>query len=58
MAVAGDTVEVREGKVLINGAAVDEPFIAEAPLYTWGPATVPAGAVLVFGPCDTPPPPP
>ena len=49
VAVAGDTVEVRDGRLLVNGAAVDEPFINEPPLYTWGPATVPAGAVLVFG---------
>ena len=49
VAVAGDEVSVRDGQLYINGAAVEEPFIAERPLYEWGPATVPAGMVLVLG---------
>jgi signal peptidase I len=45
----GETVEVRRGQVLINGTALNEPYEAEAPRYTYGPVTVPEGKVLVLG---------
>ncbi len=45
----GDIVEVREGKVWLNGVAQSEPYIAAAPTYKYGPVTVPEGKVLVLG---------
>ncbi|PKM83386.1 MAG: signal peptidase I [Firmicutes bacterium HGW-Firmicutes-14] len=45
----GDTVEVRDGKVLINGESLEEPYIAQKPSYNIGPITIPEGAVFVMG---------
>jgi len=49
VAVEGDEVKVRGGKLYINGAKQDEPFTAEDAAYEFGPVTVPAGDVLVLG---------
>lgn len=49
VAVEGDEVMVRNGDLYINGQKVDEPYRNEPAQYSWGPRTVPAGAVLVFG---------
>lgn len=47
--LAGDTIEVRDGKVVINGEPQTEPYIADAPNYGMLPYTVPNGAVFVMG---------
>jgi signal peptidase I len=47
--VQGDEVEVKGGKLYINGAKQDEPFTAEDAAYDFGPVTVPSGNVLVLG---------
>lgn len=49
VAVEGDQVEVKGGKLYINGAKQDEPFTAEDAAYDFGPVTVPSGNVLVLG---------
>jgi signal peptidase I len=49
VAVGGDTVEVRGGRLLVNGVARVEPYIKEAPAYTLAPVAVPAGSVFVCG---------
>lgn len=50
IALPGDTVEVRDHRVFINGHTVEEPYLADRFIdYTWGPVTVPQGHVLVFG---------
>jgi len=49
VAVAGDTVEVKDGLLYVNGMAQDEPFTNEKPAYTLSPLTVPAGSVFVLG---------
>jgi signal peptidase I len=49
VAVAGDKVEVRAGRLFINGQAQDESFVAEEPAYVFGPVVVPTGNVLVLG---------
>ena len=45
----GETVEVRDCTVFINGEAMEEPYIQEKPSYTHGPETVPPGNYFVLG---------
>lgn len=49
VAIEGDTVEVKQGKLFVNGAPQNEPFIAEEPQYQFGPVIVPPGNVLCLG---------
>ena len=49
VAVQGDTVEVRKGKLVLNGVPMTEPFILEPPAYSLAPQTVPEGDVFVMG---------
>lgn len=49
VAVEGDEVLVRGGKLFINGNKQAEPFTAEDAAYDFGPVTVPTGNVLVLG---------
>jgi signal peptidase I len=49
IAVAGDVVEIRDGKLYLNGAVQDEPYIKEPTRYTLPPRTVPAGTLFVLG---------
>jgi len=49
VAVAGDSVEVRGGKLYVNGRAQDEAFINEQPAYALDRMVVPAGHVFVLG---------
>lgn len=45
----GETVEMKNGKVYINGKALVEPYLAEPLDYEFGPVTVPDDALLVLG---------
>jgi signal peptidase I len=45
----GDTVEVRDGLVFVNGGALDEKYILEKPTYSFGPEVVPDGQYFVLG---------
>lgn len=45
----GEQLEVRDGRLLRNGVAVDEPWRAEPIDYRFGPITVPDGSLLVLG---------
>jgi len=45
----GETVEMKDGNVYINGKALNEPYLAEAVNYEFGPVTVPDGCLLVLG---------
>jgi signal peptidase I len=47
--VPGDTVEVRDETVFINGAPLEEDYILSTPNYTYGPRTVPEGMYFVLG---------
>jgi len=47
--MAGDTIEVRDGKVYRNGVALDEPYIMEPMNYVYGPVKVPEGKLFVMG---------
>jgi signal peptidase I len=45
----GETLEVREGKVWINGEAIDEPYLREKPNYFFGPVEIPEDSYFVMG---------
>lgn len=44
----GDTVKIENGVVTINGKILEEPYIAQPPIYT-GEWVVPAGSLFVLG---------
>ena len=45
----GDTVEVKEGNLYINGTVTEESYISEEMRYEYGPITVPEDCVFVLG---------
>lgn len=52
----GDTVEIRDGQVLVNGEVLDQPYLEGVPTYCVagyacqvGPVEVPAGHIFVMG---------
>ncbi len=45
----GETVEVLNGRVYVNGKALNEDYVADRPEYQWGPQRVPDGSYLVLG---------
>jgi len=45
----GETVEVREGVVYVNGNPLDEEYIAEKPTRDFGPEMVPSGNYFMMG---------
>ncbi len=45
----GETLEVREGSVYINGQPLEEDYLAEPPDYEYGPITVPEGSYFMLG---------
>ena len=45
----GETIEVKGGKVYVNGQPIREKYIEEAPEYSYGPETVPEDQYLVLG---------
>jgi signal peptidase I len=47
--VPGDTVEVRDGTVFINGNPLQEDYVQATANYTYGPKTVPEGHYFVLG---------
>jgi signal peptidase I len=49
IALPGDTVEIRQGKVYVNGQFVDEAYINEVGNYSWPPRKMDAGEYFVLG---------
>ncbi|HUV05772.1 MAG TPA: signal peptidase I [Armatimonadota bacterium] len=50
IALPGETVEIHEGKVYINGRGIDEcPYVKNAPHGDFSPRKVPANHVFVLG---------
>lgn len=49
VAIEGDEVEVKKGKLYVNGDEQEEPFTAEDAQYEFGPVVVPPDNVLVLG---------
>jgi len=45
----GETVEVRDCAVYVDGGALEEPYILEKPAYTFPPDVVPPGHFFVLG---------
>ncbi|MEM6869303.1 MAG: signal peptidase I [Cyanobacteria bacterium P01_C01_bin.121] len=45
----GEEIEVSDGKVFVNGEALEEDYIQSPPVYTWGPDIVPEDEYLVLG---------
>jgi signal peptidase I len=50
IALGGETLEVRENRVYVDGSALDEPYLKEGSwMPDYGPVTVPEGQVFVMG---------
>ena len=49
VAVAGDEVQVRNGRLFINGMVQAEPYVSERMGYAMSSRTVPAGHLFVLG---------
>ncbi len=47
--IPGDTVEVRNGAVFINGIKLDEPYIMEPPVYIMAEKEIPDDSYFVLG---------
>ena len=45
----GETVEITDGIVLVNGEPLEEDYILSPPDYQWGPEEVPGQSYLVLG---------
>jgi signal peptidase I len=45
----GETVEVASGKVVVNGRALDEPYLAAPPNYTTAPLTLGPDEYFMLG---------
>lgn len=49
IALEGETVELRDNVVLVDGSAVDEPYVKTGDYPPYGPLVVPPGKVFVLG---------
>jgi signal peptidase I len=50
IAIGGETIEIRDNQVFVDGTALDEPYLREGSFMPdYGPFTVPEGQVFVMG---------
>ena len=49
IALPGDTVEIRDDAVYVNGQRLEEPYVKEAPAYTYPATVVPENHYFVLG---------
>ena len=50
IAVGGDSIEIRDNVIIVNGTAIDEPYLTRAVrMSDFGPLEIPAGHVFVMG---------
>ena len=49
IAVAGDTIEIKEGRVYVNGQLLNEPYILERTRSSYPLSSVPQGTIFVMG---------
>jgi len=49
IALSGDTVEVKNGVVYVNGSELDEPYIKEPPGYNFQQKKIPENEYFVLG---------
>jgi signal peptidase I len=50
IAVGGETIDIRQNQVYVDGVALDEPYVKEGShMPRYGPFTVPEGQVFVMG---------
>ena len=50
MALPGESIEIRDNSVLINGTKLDEPYLSPGVIVQdFGPQTIPEGMVFVMG---------
>jgi signal peptidase I len=47
--LAGETIEVKNGKVFVDGNPLDEPYVSSPMDYTYAPKTVPPNSYWVLG---------
>lgn len=45
----GETVEIRQGRLFINGELMEEPYISDAGSYSWGPTKIGEDEFFVLG---------
>ncbi|MCK4898936.1 MAG: signal peptidase I, partial [Anaerolineales bacterium] len=49
IALPGETVEIKDDKVFINGIALEEEYVMESPHYTMPPEEIPKDEYFVLG---------
>ncbi len=49
IALPGDTIEVKNGEVYVNGSKLDEPYIKEPPTYNFQQKKIPENEYFVLG---------
>jgi signal peptidase I len=49
IALPGEMIEIRDGKVYIDGEVLDEPYVSQRTSGKSAPVTVPEGHVFVMG---------
>lgn len=47
--LSGDTIEIKDSKVFVNGEALTEPYEMAKPNYNYGPTKVPVDSYFVLG---------